>query len=430
MIKRRKTGKFNSMARRLFQTKLQRARQLIGEQTAWGRRHIDLVVVVATIPGALLMLYVAAVVARFSLQSDSFSEEDLRAAQIILLGIFATIGLWLAYRRTNTATKQADTAVDQVRAAEYGRRTDRFTKGVDMLGNEAMLVRIGGQDLLNRLAWQDPEEFGAIVCNSLMRVARHPPTDAEGIPAVTVRRDGEDVICKPEEAAEWLHNGEDVHFTLRSDIAYAVEIAAYLMADLEPRSEQGLYTRLNLQRVDLRGLDMSFRPLNGAILTGSRLEAANFTSCSLRYAELSGATLEHANLSMADLQRATLHLANLDHTGARQINLQGASLKLLSFDGFVAEDSHASDARIEVANAQNLRQLCQHLWAWADRPPMVSYPRDPNAEFQVRLYDPAARPEWERQYHQFPETEGFGPPEAKWCVADAALPPIDESQPG
>ncbi|MUL38400.1 pentapeptide repeat-containing protein [Gloeocapsopsis dulcis] len=95
---------------------------------------------------------------------------------------------------------------------------------------------------------------------------------------------------------------------------------SFLEADLE---------RANLKEVDLRGRDLSYTnftkaKLEKADLSGSNLRNANLSRANLKNANLSGTDLRNANLSRANLKNANLVGANLDGANLSRAKLEGA----------------------------------------------------------------------------------------------------------
>jgi Pentapeptide repeats (8 copies) len=90
-------------------------------------------------------------------------------------------------------------------------------------------------------------------------------------------------------------------------------------------------SRIELHETYLNGAVLSGVRLQNANLWGVRLEnaflnGANLQEADLRHAYLQGAYLEKANLQGADLQGAGLERADLEGADLRRANLQGANL--------------------------------------------------------------------------------------------------------
>lgn len=96
--------------------------------------------------------------------------------------------------------------------------------------------------------------------------------------------------------------------------------------------------KANLKRIDLRGRDLSYinltkARLDRADLSNSNLSHANLSRARLRNANLSKVNLSNANLSRADLRNANLSGANLDGTDLSRARLEGAILP----DGMISQ---------------------------------------------------------------------------------------------
>ncbi len=102
---------------------------------------------------------------------------------------------------------------------------------------------------------------------------------------------------------------------------------------------------LNLARVKLTGVDLSFAQFDNANLAGADLAGARVFNCSFAQADLSG-----ANLSEADLSQSQFYRANLRQTKLRRAKLRAAWLQEAQAEkaDFILAD--LSDANCLMAN--------------------------------------------------------------------------------
>jgi hypothetical protein len=77
--------------------------------------------------------------------------------------ILGLSGLVLAMWRTWLSSQQTDTALRQSQLAERGHMTDRFHTGMQMLGDDSMVTRLGGITVLNNLSIDERERYGVNV---------------------------------------------------------------------------------------------------------------------------------------------------------------------------------------------------------------------------------------------------------------------------
>jgi uncharacterized protein YjbI with pentapeptide repeats len=123
----------------------------------------------------------------------------------------------------------------------------------------------------------------------------------------------------------------------------------------------------SLERIDLRGRDLSGfylagKPLAGAVLERTNLRKANLEGTNLNDARLRSADLRQAELFGADLQNADLNSANL--RGARLVDadLRGADLTGMLVEGaelganFQRQDLHGRDLSGWDLRGADLRQ--------------------------------------------------------------------------
>jgi hypothetical protein len=166
----------------------------------------------------------------------------------------APFALWLAWRRTSTATRQADTA-------ERGLNVDRYQKGVQMLQSDELAVRVGGIYTLRELAIGDSEDYFYIVLDSLYTFVREGTKENynrvfEQIP--------EDEVDRDSKAKKALRKKN-----LSPDFQAALEAATQIRDKCE-------------NALGKRALANWFPDLSGAILFRAKLTNANLENAQLR----------------------------------------------------------------------------------------------------------------------------------------------------
>jgi Pentapeptide repeats (8 copies) len=87
-----------------------------------------------------------------------------------------------------------------------------------------------------------------------------------------------------------------------------------------------------LQRADLRGIQLSDANLSGANLAGADLRDANLERVNLRGANLEGANLSRAHLKQAYLQGAKLHKAYFTQAELKEVNFASSDLEKAHFN--------------------------------------------------------------------------------------------------
>jgi uncharacterized protein YjbI with pentapeptide repeats len=91
----------------------------------------------------------------------------------------------------------------------------------------------------------------------------------------------------------------------------------------------------NLQGVDLERADLRGVNLSNANLTGADLEKADLSDANLSGANLTNADLEEANLTGANLQNANLTRADLEDANLTNANVTGANFTGADLDGVI-----------------------------------------------------------------------------------------------
>lgn len=100
---------------------------------------------------------------------DSNGETLRNLAIVLAAGISGILVAW----RNWAATKGAQAASTQAEIAKRGVLNDRYHKGVEMLGSDNLVVRIGGTYMLMNLAREHPKDHLALSVNYLCDFARN-----------------------------------------------------------------------------------------------------------------------------------------------------------------------------------------------------------------------------------------------------------------
>ena len=289
-------------------------------------------------------------------QLASLEDEYRRTLAQILAGCGLLVGLYWNSRRVK-ATE------DNVRVAEEGHITERFTRAIAQLGNkENRAIRLGGIYALERLAKDSEKDYGPImeVLTAYVRenatkqgkyaeeAAVKPTTDIQAILTVIGRRE-----------TTGKNRGND-RLDLSNTHLHGVVI---LGADLSGADLSGAL----LGRADLSGALLGGADLGGATLSGALLSEATLSRAFLREAGLGGAGLGGADLTNANLGGATLSGAFL-----READLSGAGL-----GGADLTDADLTDADLREANDLTAEQvLSANFWREAHLPDSLNHLKD------------------------------------------------------
>jgi hypothetical protein len=258
---------------------------MLKRRASWGRWLAGI---------AAVVLVLAIVWALFVPAADWLAHHDVGAARGPLLqtardaargrlltvgaGLIAVGALWFT-ARTFALSRE-------------GQVTDRYTKAITQLGDEKLDVRIGGIYALERVARDSARDHPTVMEVLTAFIREHsreqgPPSGPDG----------------PEQAGP----------TLRADIQATAAVIG--------RRDK----RRDIQRIDLRGANLSGANLTSADLRDADLTGADLTGADLRDADLTGADLTGADLRDANLTGADLSDANLTGAYLTGADLNGAS---------------------------------------------------------------------------------------------------------
>ncbi len=230
----------------------------------------------------------------------------------VLALVFALWRSWIAERQADSQQRQTEVALIQANTAQESLRQDRYQRGVQMLGNSLLSVRLGGIYDLQYLANEFPGEFHLQVIELFCAFIRN-PTDQEA----TIYWRVFELDQLESLAREYQGNREDVQ-AIMSAIGKRSEAGKALEA-------QANY-RLNLRGADLRRINIEGADLSRAILTGANLINASAGGVNLAKADLFTANLYRASCDLANFRGASLSSANMARIRASHADFSEASL--------------------------------------------------------------------------------------------------------
>jgi hypothetical protein len=211
----------------------------------------------------------------------------------IIGGLVVLLGLYATFKNVKIAQDNHRVALDNLRVTEEGKLTDRFSKAVELLGNDKINVRLGGIYALERIGKDSQRDSWTMV----------------EVLTAFVRERSAEIIGKE-------HHASDVSMgATPQDIQAAVTVigrrswidqeSPYQIVDLTSIPLEGTY----FLRPDFRKVRFPFSNFRGVILVAGTfaktdLQSANFQVEKVLGTDFTGADFEGADLCGADLQHA------------------------------------------------------------------------------------------------------------------------------
>jgi Pentapeptide repeats (8 copies) len=245
------------------------------------------------------------------------SPENRKDAVTILLqalgGAAFILGAWFTWQ-------QLVNSRDELRVAQEGQITERFTRAVEQLGKTDEDGRASAKDRVR----SDSGKFLAIRLGgiyALERMSKDPNADYAAIIDIFTAFVRQNAPMKADESA--------------GKVKLDIQAILTVLGRRQRSYGEGESQRLDLSATDLSEASLINGKFKGANLISCRLNAAYLTGIDLNGAQLSdarliGAFLERANLQGADLSGAKLMSA--DVTGA---DFSGANLNAVDLRGAV-----------------------------------------------------------------------------------------------
>jgi uncharacterized protein YjbI with pentapeptide repeats len=274
---------------------------------------------------------------------------------VLLSPLIAAAGIWYSNHQVRDQLKISS---QELGVSREGQITDRYTKAVENLGDDAVDVRLGGVYALQRIMEDSPRDHPTIANVLATYVRTHaskPPKKSEDVPA-------------------------DVHAALTilarrdptRDRSFTLDLRGTHLPGIELQPRHPREKPANLRGANLTGANLTGANLANAQLNGANLDDANLTGADLVDANLTGAHLSDAklfaahlpiadlngtNLSGADLDGAYLAFANLDRANLIGADLDGANLSGADLDGADLEDANLKDADLTGADLDDTEGL-------------------------------------------------------------------------
>ena len=241
-----------------------------------------------------------------------------------------------------------------LRATQEKQVTERFSKAVEMIGNENNIhIRLGGIYALERIAkdsakehWQIMEILTAFVREKARLESKQEPFIIIDHFAEAYREPYDDSDEYQDDVYPVEGEWDSTERTLDQDYQdyihlVPVEIQAVLTV-LGRREE----THRNDER---HCLDLSRTDLRGVTLTGD-LSGINFEAANLQYARLQHVDLTEANFIKANLELVRFENANLKNAKLESVNLHWAELIATNLFGAKLEKADFRAAKLKETN--------------------------------------------------------------------------------
>jgi uncharacterized protein YjbI with pentapeptide repeats len=240
-----------------------------------------------------------------------------------MVGLAALAGIFVAWQQLQTDRNQL---TEQLTLTRQGQVADRFTRAVDQLSGSKLEQRLGGIYGLEQIAKESPESGTRLAVTEVLsayvrqHAPRSPKTSALRPPIEELRLRAPDVQA--------------------------------IMTVLGRRITLATDPRLDLQNVDLHGVNLVGARLARADFTGAQLQGAEFSRAHLPDTYFSDAELNDAGFDDAQLQRAEFVNAQLRNASFNNAQLQDAALDHAEMAGTALSEAHAQGGHFGHARLQ------------------------------------------------------------------------------
>ena len=270
------------------------------------------------------------------LNGGETASTTIRNIGFIIAGSVALpLAIWrglVADKQASAAREQADTALQQAAIAQRGLLSERYQRGAEMLGSEALSVRQGGIYTLQRLVEKYGDSYHVEVMRLLCAFVRHPTAD------------------KSYEAKLAEQNSDpQKRSSPRDDVQAAVNWIVSCDRKLVGLEENEGF-ELNLIGAEFAYGQIAHGDLSGAILSHANLSDTTIFNVALTHAYLRSVVLQNAEFSRVDFTGAKAWGVNLSSARMFHIKMPGFSLDYANVDSARLYDVVLSNASIQHAN--------------------------------------------------------------------------------
>jgi hypothetical protein len=273
----------------------------------------------------------------------------------LLIGLLFTWRSIRATERNLQITQQ--NATNTLLVTMDGHLTERYTRAIEHLGNDQVVVRLGAIYTLEQIAWPPPRDHSPvslrnrwpimeILSNYVRAHAPWPPTAPE--PATTPRpkHDIQAILTV-------LGRRTRPYGSYYSEVGIGGQPPNLRSTDLRGADlRKARFEGAVLWEVHLEHADLWMAYLDKAELIKAHLDDAELPSASLQEADLFGAYLKNANLSGTHCEGAQLVGAHLERAKLVGAYLQGANLFAAHLQGAIFGDTHLQDANLRSAHLE------------------------------------------------------------------------------
>jgi uncharacterized protein YjbI with pentapeptide repeats len=236
--------------------------------------------------------------------------------------------------------------------AKEGQITERFTRAVDQLGNQAQEIRLGGIHALGRISKESKKDYSTI----MMLLADYVRINSNVYNHLENNYPKYDSLSMDILANE-ITTSRILDGVVSTDIQIALKIIGERKSFFDSKKDKSL----NLKETFLKGAELSDLHLEGIILSWANLERAILIRTHLDNAYLKGTNLKFAYLLAAELKGANLEKVDLSGATLTLAHLEGTNLKKVILKNAVLNAAHLEKANLEGANLERAVLVITHL---------------------------------------------------------------------
>ncbi len=278
---------------------------------------------------------------RLTLEKDRVNAQNAIYGTLVqaLGGAFFFVTAWLTWLN--------------VKVAEEKQVTERFSKAIELLGNEKLEIRLGGIYALERIAKDSPKDHWTIM-EVLISFAQEKSPLSQNIQ----QRDEQSGSSYPTQEKP----------KITTDVQAVLTVIGRRNFNKEQDEQRIELPRTKLKGANLTNADLTNADLTNADLTNADLTNADLTKANLTKANLTKATLTNANLTKANLTKFTLADADIseaDFTGVYSNEARDKyeeAKEQADYKAYKAEKDHENDDYYQQYDSGDEEQyLYEHL---------------------------------------------------------------------